>query len=270
MEMVLGGNYSSTKQVNSIQQLLAYCLITGTDVDIREIIYSDLVTNLLNKSRLKYISYPRFISCALQVLLGFDYTQDENFGFLPGILSNSNFTKDPSKVTDIELTAYMIAVNSQKDSVSPLPLATKPKKGKSHTMTPTLPKSQGHEILGALSKKRKRPKSKKLPTKTKVTPPKPTEGSEQSHSVSSSTVPNPQDLERNIQLTSTGLPFTLYEGTRTSKPLPEGTATHPKETRVNIQPLDRDLTSTTSDEGIAKTTPHPEGSLGEKDSGETN
>ncbi|GJV21552.1 hypothetical protein Tco_1370572 [Tanacetum coccineum] len=188
---VLGGNYSSTKQVNSIQQLLAYCLITGTDVDIREIIYSDLVTNLLNKSRLKYISYPRFISCALQVLLGFDYTQDENFGFLPGILSNSNFTKDPSKVTDIELTAYMIAVNSQKDSVSPLPLATKPKKGKSHTMTPTLPKSQGHEILGALSKKRKRPKSKKLPTKTKVTPPKPTEGSEQSHSVSSSTVPNP-------------------------------------------------------------------------------
>ncbi|GJY30793.1 hypothetical protein Tco_0414288, partial [Tanacetum coccineum] len=27
---VLGGNYSSTEQVNSIQQLLAYCLITGT------------------------------------------------------------------------------------------------------------------------------------------------------------------------------------------------------------------------------------------------
>ncbi|GKC61234.1 hypothetical protein Tco_1088832, partial [Tanacetum coccineum] len=38
-------------------------------VDIGEIIYSDLVTKLLNKSRLKYVSYPRFISCALKVLL---------------------------------------------------------------------------------------------------------------------------------------------------------------------------------------------------------
>nr|GEU49794.1 hypothetical protein [Tanacetum cinerariifolium] len=66
---VISGCYSSTEQVNFIQQLLAYSLITGTEVDIREIIYSDLVTKLLNKSRLKYISYPRFISYALQVLL---------------------------------------------------------------------------------------------------------------------------------------------------------------------------------------------------------
>ncbi|GJR95598.1 hypothetical protein Tco_0267772 [Tanacetum coccineum] len=86
---------------------------------------------------------------------------DENFRFLPGILSNSNFTKDPSKVTDIELTAYMIDVNSQKDSVSPLPLAAKPKKGKSQTVTLTLPKSQGTKIPRALSKKSKRPNSKR-------------------------------------------------------------------------------------------------------------
>ncbi|GKD37184.1 hypothetical protein Tco_1257391 [Tanacetum coccineum] len=106
------------------------------------------------------------------------------------------------------------------DSVSPLPLATKPKKGKSQTLTPTLPKSQGLKILGVLFKKSKRPKSKKPPTKTKVTPPKPTEGSEQSHSVSSGTVPDPQDLERNIQLATMGLPSTLDEGTHKSQPLP--------------------------------------------------
>nr|GEW14259.1 retrovirus-related Pol polyprotein from transposon TNT 1-94 [Tanacetum cinerariifolium] len=41
-------------------------------VDIGEIIYSDLVTKLLNKSMLKYVSYPRFISGALQVLLDCD------------------------------------------------------------------------------------------------------------------------------------------------------------------------------------------------------
>ncbi|GKC08953.1 hypothetical protein Tco_1000563 [Tanacetum coccineum] len=35
----------------------------------------------------------------------------------------------------------------------------------------------------------------------------------------------------------------------------------------NKQPLDRDITSTTLDEGTAKITPHPKGSLGNKDSG---
>ncbi|GJY66909.1 hypothetical protein Tco_0469147 [Tanacetum coccineum] len=157
-------------------------------VDIGEIIYSDLVTKLLNKSKLKYVSYPRFISCALQVLLGSDYTQDARFGYLPAILSNSNFTKDPSKVTEIELTAYIIVVNNQRDLMSPLPLSTKPKKGKSHSVTPTLPKSQGPEASEALFKKIKKPKSKKTPAETKATStPKPTEGSEQSHSVSSGT-----------------------------------------------------------------------------------
>ncbi|GKE41314.1 hypothetical protein Tco_1468598 [Tanacetum coccineum] len=202
---VLGGNYSSTKQVNSIQKLLAYYLITRTEVDIGEIIYSDLVTKLLN---------------------------------------------------------------NQQDLVSPPPLSAKPKKGKSQTVTPTLPKSQGPEVLGALSKKSKRPKSKKPPTETKVTPPKPTGGSEQSHSVSSGTVPDPQDLKKNIQLASMGLPSTLDKGTRKLQPLLEVPTTHPKESEGNIQPLDRDLTSTTFDEGTTKTMPHPKGSLRDKDSGE--
>ncbi|GKC89818.1 hypothetical protein Tco_1150467 [Tanacetum coccineum] len=174
--------------------------------------------------------------------------------------------QDPSKVTDIELTTHIIAVNNQMDSVSPPPLVAKPKKGKSQTVASTLPKSHGPEASGALSKKSKKPKSKKPPIETKVTPPKPTEGSEQSHSVSSNTVPDPQDLERDIQLASTGLPSTLDEGTRQSKPLPEGTATHPKDSGGNKQPHDRDITSTTSNEGTAKTAPRTEGLLGDKDS----
>ncbi|GJR50531.1 retrovirus-related pol polyprotein from transposon TNT 1-94, partial [Tanacetum coccineum] len=116
-KIVLGRNYSSTEQVNSIQQLITYSLITGT--------------------------------------------KDEKFGYLPGILSNSNFSKDPSTVTKIELTAHMIAVNNKKDSVSPLPLFAKKKKGKSQTVTPTLPNSQCPEASRALSKKRKQPKPKK-------------------------------------------------------------------------------------------------------------
>nr|GEX92275.1 hypothetical protein [Tanacetum cinerariifolium] len=73
--------------------------------------------------------------------------------------------QDPSKVTDIELTAHMVVVNNRRDSVSPPPLATKPKKGKSQTVTSTLPKSQGLEASGALSKKSKIPKSKRHPLK---------------------------------------------------------------------------------------------------------
>ncbi|GKB95052.1 hypothetical protein Tco_0981189, partial [Tanacetum coccineum] len=113
---VLGGNYSYTKQVNSIQQLLAYSLITGTKVP---------------------------------------------------------------------------------------------------------------EILGALYKKSKRPESKK---RTK------------------------EQRKHHQDNGSTGLPSTLDEGTRKSQTLFESTATHPKDSRGNIQSLDRDLTSTTSGKGTAKTT----------------
>ncbi|GJS33726.1 hypothetical protein Tco_0532108 [Tanacetum coccineum] len=212
---------------NSLSVAWRILLTFVIQVDIEEIIYSDLVTKFLNKSRLRYVSYSRFISCALEVLLGVEYTHDGKLGYLPSILSNTNFSKDPSKVTESELTDHMIVVNNQKDLVSPLTLSVK--KGKSQTVTPTLPKSQGPEASGALSKKRKQPKPKNTPSETKVSSPKPTEGSEQSHLVSSGTVPDPQDLERKIQLASTRLPSTLDEGTCKSQPLPDGTTTDPKD-----------------------------------------
>ncbi|GKD94000.1 hypothetical protein Tco_1373837 [Tanacetum coccineum] len=115
--------------------------MTGTKVDIGEIIYSDLVTRLSSKKRVNYVSYPQFVSCALEVLLGPDYTQEEMLWSPPTLLSNSNFSKDPSKDTTIELTGHMTAVNSQTQSVSPPTISPKKKKGKSQIMTPTLPKS---------------------------------------------------------------------------------------------------------------------------------
>nr|GEW04517.1 retrovirus-related Pol polyprotein from transposon TNT 1-94 [Tanacetum cinerariifolium] len=59
-------------------QMIAFCLMTGTNVYIGKINYSDLVTKLTNKSRQKYVFYPRFVSCALELLLGTQYTHDEN------------------------------------------------------------------------------------------------------------------------------------------------------------------------------------------------
>nr|GEY90847.1 hypothetical protein [Tanacetum cinerariifolium] len=123
----------------------------------------------------------------------------------------------------------MIAVNNWRDSVSLPPLAAKPKKGKSQTVTSTLPKSQGPEASESLSKKSKIPKD--------------------------------------IQLASTRLPFTLDEGTHKLQSLLESTATHHKDSGGNKQPLDRDITSMTPDEGTAKTTLCPEASLRDKDLG---
>ncbi|GKF63349.1 hypothetical protein Tco_0186797, partial [Tanacetum coccineum] len=47
----------------------------------------------------------------------------------------------------------------------------------------------------------------------------------------------------------------------------ETTTTTPKDTRGNDQPADKGLPSIASNEGTAKTTPRPEGPLGDKDSG---
>ncbi|GJY85849.1 retrovirus-related pol polyprotein from transposon TNT 1-94 [Tanacetum coccineum] len=93
----------------------------------------------------------------IQIDIGGDHLQQSRYKILvsTAILSDLNFTKDPSKVTDIELMAHMIAVNNQRDSMSPLPLSAKPKKRKSQTLTKTSPKLQGPEASESLSKKRK-------------------------------------------------------------------------------------------------------------------
>ncbi|GKB59697.1 hypothetical protein Tco_0915883 [Tanacetum coccineum] len=49
-EAVLSENYSSTEQINYIQQMIAYCHITRIKVDIGEIIYNDLITKLIKRN----------------------------------------------------------------------------------------------------------------------------------------------------------------------------------------------------------------------------
>ncbi|GJR98279.1 hypothetical protein Tco_0270453 [Tanacetum coccineum] len=116
----------------------------------------------------------------------------------------------------MELTAHMIAVNNRRDSVSPPPLVAKLKKGKSQTVALTLPKSQGPEASGALSKKRK-----------KILRPKDHPLKPRNH--------------------------------------------HPSQRRVLMIPTQAarapDTNSTAPNEGTAKTTPRPEGSLRDKDLG---
>nr|GEV56306.1 hypothetical protein [Tanacetum cinerariifolium] len=175
-----------------------------------------------------------------QTMLAVTWTKKSTSGayqILGGKLICWSAKKQKSVVMSSAEAEYVAAAGCC--AMTPSPLVAKPKKGKSQTITSTLPKSQNPKASGALSKKSKRPTSKKPPTEIKVTPSKPMEGSEQSHSVSSGLILDPQDLKRYIQLASTGLPSTLDEGTRNSKPLLEGTA---------------------------KTTSCPKGSRGDKDS----
>nr|GEW81428.1 retrovirus-related Pol polyprotein from transposon TNT 1-94 [Tanacetum cinerariifolium] len=148
-----------------------------------------------------------------------------------------HYKMDPSKVTDIELTAYMIAINKQRDSVSPPPLVAKPTKGKSQIVAPTLPKSQGPEASGALSKKRTKPKSKRPPTETKESPPKPTKDSEQSHSMREKY--NSLPLDRDLTF------MTSDEGTAKIPPRPEGSRID-KDSGGNKPPADMEPLHTTN------------------------
>nr|GEV03398.1 hypothetical protein [Tanacetum cinerariifolium] len=162
------------------------------------------------------------------MLLGPDYTQDESFGCSPTILSNSNLSKDPSKVIPIELMDFMVAVNNREHSVNPLPFTVKKNKGKSRT---------GPEAPWSPPQKRKKPKSKKTPTKTK------------------------KHTTRWY-----GIPSTLDEGTHKSHLLTEGKQSNPKDSVGNIQPTDMGLAFTVFDEGAAKTTSLSKGPHGDKDS----
>ncbi|GKB89387.1 retrovirus-related pol polyprotein from transposon TNT 1-94, partial [Tanacetum coccineum] len=127
----------------------------------------------------------------------------------------------------------------------PFPDAVKAKLAKIVENPILLDRTPGLEASGSLPQKRKKPKSKKTPTKTQVTPPTgPTKGSEQSHSVSSGNVHDPQDPKRNKQLA--------------------GTTTDPKDSKGNVQTADKGLSSTVSDEGTVKTTPLLEGTHGDK------
>ncbi|GKD16947.1 hypothetical protein Tco_1206105, partial [Tanacetum coccineum] len=163
-------------------------------------------------------------------LLGLDYTQDESFGSSPTILSKSNFLKDPSTVTPIELMDFMVAVNKREHSVNPLSFSVKKKKGKSRNVAPTLPQSQGPEALGSLLQKRNKPKSKKTPNETK--------GTRKSQPLPEGTTNDPKDSGESVQPADKGLPsMDFNEGMAKTMPRLEGPL-RDKDSEGNKPPAD--------------------------------
>ncbi|GJY94858.1 retrovirus-related pol polyprotein from transposon TNT 1-94, partial [Tanacetum coccineum] len=93
---------------------------------------------------------------AWRILLTF-VVQDQKFRSTLNVLSQSNITNDPSKVTLIELTASMIAVNNLESLVTPLSYYVNKGKKESQTVSQPKLKIQGLEASGALPQKRKNP-----------------------------------------------------------------------------------------------------------------
>ena len=97
---VLGGNKSSTEQLNATQAMMVFSLMEGRKIDFGEIIFKDLITKLTTgKSRQKLMSYPRFISCVLQDLLGVEYVRPDVMDFAPDVFHKANYSRDPTEVT---------------------------------------------------------------------------------------------------------------------------------------------------------------------------
>ena len=76
------------------------------------------------------MSYPRFISCALNDLLGSEYIKPDSAGFEPDVLHKANYSRDPSEVTPVTLTQYMLTAIQGDNLISPIPSPTKKVKRK--------------------------------------------------------------------------------------------------------------------------------------------
>ncbi|GJX98739.1 hypothetical protein Tco_0355758 [Tanacetum coccineum] len=104
----LGGMQESHDQLNINQQMIAYSLCWGLDIDIGNILFSDLVIKLTTgtKGKEQNICYTRYLSLINEHLLGSAYKNDKLKTFKLHHISATTF-KTPS-ASDIALTSYMI------------------------------------------------------------------------------------------------------------------------------------------------------------------
>ena len=177
------------------------------------------------------MSYPRFISCALQDLLGSEYVKPDAVGFEPDVLHKANYSRDPIEVTPVALTTYMFTAIQGDNKISPIPSPTKkvkrkkgqgsrkvaqPKSLATETSVPK-PDTRGQQQQTLITD------TLKIITESLTPKQRPTEGTETSHSVSSSR-PIPKgsaDINKSMDLESTQPPHPV-KGSGKSQPGSQG------------------------------------------------
>ncbi|GKG20704.1 hypothetical protein Tco_0380505, partial [Tanacetum coccineum] len=151
--------------LNINQQVIAYNLIWGLNVDISNIIFSDLVAKLHNrkKGRETKVCYIRFLSLIIERLLGENYKNGKLTSFKPHHISATSF-KTPS-ASEVALTYHMLKV--AQISKEPKETLILPSKGvntsniinKSLFGTNVQPVGQSKASTDKRSKKKKNPSS---------------------------------------------------------------------------------------------------------------
>ncbi|GJW57799.1 hypothetical protein Tco_0104530 [Tanacetum coccineum] len=106
----LSGMQGSHDQMNLNQQTIAYCLIYGLEIDIRGIIFSDLIHKLQNgkKHKESNICYTRFLSLFFEKLLGDKYISNDLTLIKPHTITTASFQKPLA--SDVPLTSRMLKV----------------------------------------------------------------------------------------------------------------------------------------------------------------
>ncbi|GJS41482.1 hypothetical protein Tco_0566525 [Tanacetum coccineum] len=106
----LGRVQGSHDQMNLNQQTIAYSLIWGLEIDIRGIIFSELVLKLQNgkKNNELNICYTRFLSLMFEKLLGRDYVNNDLTLVKPHTITVASFQK--LLASKVPLTSHMIKV----------------------------------------------------------------------------------------------------------------------------------------------------------------
>ncbi|GJS40255.1 hypothetical protein Tco_0565298 [Tanacetum coccineum] len=113
----LGGMQGSHDQLNINQQTITYSLCWGLDIDIGNILFSNLVVKLTTgkKGREPNICYTRYLSFIIEHLMGNNFKNDKFKTFKPHQISATSFKKPFA--SEVPLTSHMLKVAK----LSPVP-----------------------------------------------------------------------------------------------------------------------------------------------------
>ncbi|GKD67444.1 hypothetical protein Tco_1309552 [Tanacetum coccineum] len=141
---LINSSPGSNDQLNVNQQTIAYCLCWGLEIDIAEILFSDLIVSLHpttgKKERKTNIYYTRYLSLIIEHLLKDAYKNDDLM-----VVNSDDTAEKSSSRTSIQRVIQPKAPTDLKPKKNRIPPSSQPKS--SHKVREILQKKQVTETL---------------------------------------------------------------------------------------------------------------------------
>ncbi|GJW14823.1 retrovirus-related pol polyprotein from transposon TNT 1-94 [Tanacetum coccineum] len=168
----LGGMQGSHDQLNVNQQTIAYCLYWGINIDIADILFSDLIAHLhlegSKNQRKPNVCYTRYLSLIMEHLLPNNYKNDTLLSMKPYNLTAITFK--PTWKNETALTSHMCKVAD----LSPEPIQSLiPPSGEVNaddTADKSLSETSMPHVTQHKAPTAKSPRKKKIPSSTQPEP----------------------------------------------------------------------------------------------------